>query len=91
MKHDPLRDGDDAVLRLTERGQFGLYSVVGVGHDAYEISQQTRYTGGEIYLHAMAWWKLAVVIACLLATANLSSAVTRLPSKKQESGERHAT
>jgi hypothetical protein len=35
MKHDPLRDGDDTVLRLAERSQFGLYCIVGVGHNAY--------------------------------------------------------
>lgn len=28
MKHDPLGDGDDAVLRLTERSQLRLDSVV---------------------------------------------------------------
>jgi hypothetical protein len=38
MKHDPLRDGDNAVLRLTERSQLGLYCIVGVGHYACRIS-----------------------------------------------------
>ena len=38
MKHDPLGDGDNAVLRLAERGQLRLDSIVGVGHDAYSTS-----------------------------------------------------
>jgi hypothetical protein len=28
-----LGDGDNAVLRLAERSQLGLDSIVGVGHD----------------------------------------------------------
>jgi hypothetical protein len=39
MKHDPLRNGDNAILRLAEGSQLGLDRVVGVGHGACWISQ----------------------------------------------------
>lgn len=47
MKHDPLGDGDNAVLRLAERGQLRLDGVVGVGHDA-ALNLTTRYTGADV-------------------------------------------
>ena len=47
MKHDPLGDGDNAVLRLAERGQLRLDGVVGVGHDAV-LNLTTRYTGVDV-------------------------------------------
>lgn len=34
VEHDPLRDGDYAILRLVERGQLGLDRVVRVRHCA---------------------------------------------------------
>ena len=33
MEHDPLGDGDNAVLRFAECSQLGLDGIVGVGHD----------------------------------------------------------
>jgi hypothetical protein len=39
MKHDPLRNSDNAILRLAEGSQLGLDRVVGVGHGACWISQ----------------------------------------------------
>jgi hypothetical protein len=39
MKHDPLRNGNDAILRLAEGSELGLDRVVGVGHGACCISQ----------------------------------------------------
>ena len=47
MKHDPLSDGDNAVLRLAERRQLRLDGVVGVGHDA-ALNLTTRYTGADV-------------------------------------------
>ena len=47
MKHDPLGDGDNAVLRLAERGQLRLDGIVGVGHDAV-LNLTTRYTGADV-------------------------------------------
>lgn len=47
MKHDPLGDGDNAVLGLAERGQLRLDGVVGVGHDAV-LNLTTRYTGADV-------------------------------------------
>ena len=47
MKHDPLSDGDNAVLRLAERRQLRLDGVVGVGHDA-ALDLTTRYTGADV-------------------------------------------
>lgn len=40
VKHDPLGHGDNAVLRLIEGSQFGLYRVVGVRHGALRILLQ---------------------------------------------------
>jgi hypothetical protein len=46
MKHDPLGNGDNAVLRLAQRGQLRLYSVVGVGHDACSASLRDIHSIG---------------------------------------------
>jgi len=39
VKHDPLRNSDNAILRLAERSKLGLDRVVGVSHGARRISQ----------------------------------------------------
>lgn len=35
VEHDPLRDGDNAILRLAEGSKLGLDGVVAVCHGAY--------------------------------------------------------
>ena len=76
MKHDPLGDGDNAVLRLAERGQLGLHSIVRVCHDAYWTSLRVeqlqtlyrRYSRTHVRSVVIAgrcwcWWKLDLLHA----------------------------
>lgn len=41
MEHDPLRDSDNALLRLVEGRELCLHSVIGVCHDRYLVAQCT--------------------------------------------------
>lgn len=45
VEHDPLGDGDNAILRLAEGSQLGLDGIVAVCHGAYWISRSAVQVG----------------------------------------------